>query len=354
MTSRRLMGGGMALLVFGAAAWAQAQTVTPQPASEAMPESNKLPLVGGLFSSKEQMQAPDNAAQPQEVIPDIPNFIPSYGTIEPSVLFTDDMIRRMKEELDRVERLIAAGMINVSEEDATEAAQEAKPMEAISFPAYRVASIVYRSPSDWMVWLDGKRVTPKRNDGAVRVVAVGPDSVRLSWSPEDWDRRMLVWNEKQEPSAEIIKIRAQDAHTGIDEGHSAITATMRPNQTWVTAYPVVVEGSHPELSISLTPQSDQASLSEGGGGKDALDLIARKQAQQINANSQKLVSEEKPTLQSRKAQQKTDAALPGTPSAANAASLPPEAAPFQDRTPTSLNDVLNAIDKADSAAANKQ
>lgn len=354
------LGGGLANV------WAQTPAPvvgaeTSPPAVTSPTEADKTTSGSGLFAAGEQIQAlmgtpAGNNAQAPATVPDIPNFSPSYGTIDTSVLFSDSMIVRMKEELDRVERLLATGAIITDASTEMQAnIPEVKPIAAIPFQAYHVASIVYRSPVDWMVWLNGKRVTPKRNEGPVRVVGVGPDSVRLSWSPEDWDERILVWRDKQEPSAEILKIRALDAHAGIDEEHKTVTATMRSNQTWVTAYPMIVEGRHPELEISLTPQGAQTGLPNAEGNtKDALDDIAKRQAQQINANSQKLATEEKPTLQSKQEQKKAMAAQAAIPPAAAAVTspVPPEVAPLQDRTPTSLNDVLNAIG-TDSTKANK-
>lgn len=368
MKKRGMVCSGMVLALLGgglANVWAQ--TPTPAPAMGAAPvatppaEAEKNASGTGLFIGREQVQAlmggvTANDVQAPGTPPDMPDFAPSYGTIDTSVLFSDDAIVRMKEELDRVERLLATGAITPdAATEMQESTPEVKPVVAIPFQAYHVASIVYRSPADWMVWLNGKRVTPKRNEGPVRVVGVGPDSVRLVWSPEDWDERIPVWRDKQAPSAEILKIRALDAHTGIDEERRTVTATMRSNQTWVTAYPMIVEGAHPELEISLTPQQGGQPVPQDAGGntKDALDDIAKRQAQQINANSQKLATEEKPTLLLKKEQKKAAAAQMATPpAAALTAPVPPEVAPLQDRAPTSLNDVLNAIG-TDSTKANR-
>lgn len=331
-----VINGGVALLLsVGGVTQVWAQTPVPASApvlgtetaptavASSVPQgSDSAPSTPNLFLSKDQLQAlvggaVEGAEKATEnagnSVTDIPGFIPSYGDMEVSVLFSDAVIQRMKEELDRVERLLATGALDASAQEASGVMEAAPPMSAIVFQAYHVASIVYRGPSDWMVWLDGKRVTPKRNDGPVKVVGVGPDSVRLAWSPEDWANRMLVWNNKQELSADVLKIRAFDAHTEIDAEHQTITATMRSNQTWVTSYPVVVEGTHPELTVSLTPQAVPDANAVGD-----IDGIVPQQAQPVNTNAQPVA-------------------------AAN--SLPPEAAQLQDRRPTSLNDILDSIGK---------
>jgi len=121
------------------------------------------------------------------------------------------------------------------------------------FPAFHVASIVYRQPGDWMLWVNGQRVTPKRLPEGITIAAVGPDYVTLSWKADNWEYRKQMWNEKAPLSPQLQRIKATNNQIGFSEETQTLKAVLRPNQTLATATPLIVEGNHPELAISLQP-----------------------------------------------------------------------------------------------------
>lgn len=229
-------------------------------------------------------------------------FTPSFGDMKTSIVFPDDDAELMRTSLDRIERIMAAGgkvggpeLVSRIEPTAPEAHVQQAP--TLIFKAFYVSSVVYRSPQDWMVWMNGGRITPKRNNGRVKVVGVGPDYVKLAWRARDWDYRMQVWSDKQELTPELRKIQARQATTFLDPQSRHVYAIMRPNQTWVTVRPMVVEGDHREFEVAITPEmktpTAEESLAEAGAifsikeAQEELDKKARNQANKIKTNSEK-------------------------------------------------------------------
>jgi hypothetical protein len=53
--------------------------------------------------------------------------------------------------------------------------QTAPPMDKIKLDA-----VIYYSPDDWTVWMQGKRWTPSSNDPRLHIISTAPDKVRLS------------------------------------------------------------------------------------------------------------------------------------------------------------------------------
>lgn len=300
------------------------------------------------------------------VVPDSDEpFTPSFGEMKTSIVFPDEDAELMKTSLDRIERIMAAGgkvggpeLASRIEPTAPEAVVQQAP--ALVFKAFYVSSVVYRGPRDWMVWMNGGRITPKRNDGRVKVVGVGPDYVKLAWRAKDWDYRMQVWNDKQELTPELRKIQARQATTFLDPQSRHVYAVMRPNQTWVTVRPMVVEGDHREFEVTITPEAKtltaEESLAEAGaifsikGAQEELDKKAREQANKIKTNSEKQAEPKK--AQAAPQATTTAVGVGAVPAATGALPMQPMTAAPQPPTgtspslpsaPASLNDFLSAV-----------
>jgi hypothetical protein len=44
-----------------------------------------------------------------------------------------------------------------------------------------LSAIVYHAPDDWRIWLNGQSFTPAATPGALEILAVTADTVRLAW-----------------------------------------------------------------------------------------------------------------------------------------------------------------------------
>lgn len=301
------------------------------------------------------------------VPPDNGNFVPSYGTMKKSAIFPDSDIELMRTALDKSERIMAAGQMPSPEMETVQTPVEAAPppqqLPDLLFPVYHVSSILYHSPGDWMVWLNGQRVTPKRNKGDVRVTGVSRDFVQLSWKPDNWEYRQQVWNDKTALAPELQRILAAQARTYVNVQGQTVSAVMRANQTWVTVNPIVVEGKHPELEVtvkaeSLTdPDTGEKSIFSTKTAKEYIAGMARKTAQKVNENSQKAAE-----AAMRPAANKAAAAMPANAQPARGimegavmpqTAMPRAAAtqfPVTPAAPASLDDILSAVNNAPPAA----
>jgi cytidylate kinase len=341
------------------------------PVAGTLPNSNtSTAQESGQSKRAMLMSALNGITVPDSNVP----FTPSYGDITTSILLSDEDAELMRTALDRVERVLASGKeINrpntggVAERPDVQTPEGTPaPPADLEFHTYHVASILYRSPSDWMVWLNGERVTPKRNHGKARVVRVTPDTVTLAWEASDWENRMQVWSDDEPLSAELKKIQARSAITRVDEQTRTVTAIMRQNQTWVTVRPMVVEGNHPEFGVVVKPDAVAnkdpnkalAGLKASFSSKAAhkyMDTVAKTNANKVMANSQKAPNEEAADTKN-----KVDIVQAGQTSpvaqntqampAANNSQVQPLAAPIMAPPElgqsASLNDVLSAISNA--------
>jgi len=75
------------------------------------------------------------------------------------------------EKADRQARDVMAGL-----QSPAAPAPEPEPPDA------HLGALVYLGPDRWVLWLNGERRTPRDRGGAMRIVAVGPDRVRIGWT----------------------------------------------------------------------------------------------------------------------------------------------------------------------------
>ncbi len=354
-------------------AWAQAPSSVPAPS--ALPAVMTPPAAPATEPTVPSAPVPAETAPAIEPKP----YVASYGDIPTTVLFSDDEITQMKSTLDQIEPLLASGQVpaqqvTVAPVESTEApVTEALP--SLEFPAVHVSSVVYRGPRDWMIWMNGKRVTPKRNDGVVRVVGVRPDQVQLSWKPENWMYRLQVWEDKGEMSPEMKKLQSRTGATYINTAHETVSAIMRPNQTWVTVRPMIVEGKHTDFAVIVTPQApdkktdappaspgetppdtvpvEKAKPFSGRLAQEYIETIAKRNSADIYKNSRQYAQEQ---MEKPKPAPVTPAVQPVSPVAAGQGNVsnPTTQQPVMPTaggtsgTPQSLNDVLNAISNSTS------
>lgn len=101
----------------------------------------------------------------------------------------------------------ARGTITASRTSKPSRATATEPRQAMDI--LHLSAIVYHDPTDWRVWLNGRRFTPNSRAGTIELVDVGPDAVWLLWH-------------------------------GLDQ--PATPVQLRPNQSYVIASGMIVEG----------------------------------------------------------------------------------------------------------------
>lgn len=294
-------------------------------------------------------------------------FNPSFGGYKESVFFDDSITKLMIKTLDRTERIMDAGGIiagpSVDErtpntpEGGVPVVTEAEVIPELIFRAYHVSSIMYQSPKVWAVWINGERITPKRNKRRARVVAVGPDYVRLNWKPDLWEYRKQVWDDEQPLSKALQKIKAKNAISGVDVQTKSIYATLRQNQTWVTVYPLVVEGNHQDLRVRVTPQAKEESdaeklqgLAEQYSAKKAKEYVDEVLEKKAKRKAEPSATTAQPATGVAGQPSATPGAAPNigmpaipAPPIPGSANPPASTTTQQPATPSTLNDILNAV-----------
>lgn len=205
-------------------------------------------------------------------------FSPSFREDIGSVLYSEEKVSEMKIILGRIEALLAKGQspdIEIADETLPNINGPAPAIiPDLRFPAFYIASIVYHSPKDWMLWINGQRVTAKRKYEGLQVAYVGPEKVQLIWKPDEWKYRQQIWNASVKQSKDLQRLAAHEAITYVDKKNKHVVATLRPNQTWVTATPLIVEGQHTNFAITMKPDANTLNRASEFSAKKAQELIA--------------------------------------------------------------------------------
>ena len=152
-------------------------------------------LAVGVLTAPKAATAAGLESSPASVAP----HPESRKRVGDSVLFS-----RQAQDLIEAAR---GGMVAVS--------RKGQPLIPTASEAYQavdilhLSAIVYHDPTDWRVWLNGRRFTPNSRAGTIEIVEVGPDAVWLLWH-------------------------------GLDQ--PATPVQLRPNQSYVMASGTIVEG----------------------------------------------------------------------------------------------------------------
>lgn len=73
-----------------------------------------------------------------------------------------------------------APAVDGDDEDASDETAEQVPVDR-GRRVLTLSGVVYQSPQDWTIWLNGERVTPKNIPENVRGLIVQTDHIRLRW-----------------------------------------------------------------------------------------------------------------------------------------------------------------------------
>lgn len=357
-TRYSLLLGSMLTLV-SMDAWAQETAPTPAtaPAPVAAPEAPAPASTIEIGPQEEKI---------------LRSFKPSYGTVGTSILYSKDNIVALKALLDDVERILALGgsprPLDLAARPAgQEVGAEAGKIElpTLEFPVFHVASVVYRNNSDWMLWINGQRVTPKRKLPDLQIISVRPDQVQVGWKADNWEFRKDVWRDNIGASTQLQKLKSRQGSVAQSDENQMLVATMRPNQTLVTVGPVLVEGNHPSFATSVSPQMQQStaevaaeegeasesgkaataerpSLFSGKMAQDYIDRVAKQSSDEISQNSAKELAKK---LQPKPQAAEKPPAQPAQDEATQPAAPAPVAPVPQQNVPApqTLDDILNAV-----------
>lgn len=195
----------------------------------------------------------------------------SYGKSSLSVLFLPTQIDRMRAGMKAYEDAHAPGNVVFSKvEPEKPVTVEEKVKEPDNYPVFFLSSVVYHDPSDWSLWISGHKITSRKNDTDVNVLAVSREGATFSWKPSYADVIARRVEEKKIAAPDAVKNKlAVHQLVTQDPQTQAITFTLKQNQTFAVAYFRVFEGFMD--SAALPPLSANA-VSENGS--IAIDPLA--------------------------------------------------------------------------------
>lgn len=121
-----------------------------------------------------------------------------------------------------------------------------------TYPQFYLDSLVYHSPTDWLVWINGEKITPEtpKESKNIHVVTVDNEKVTLAWFPLTMSAVLEVW-----------KLMPNEAIT-IDKQRNQVIFTLRPNQTFSSYILRVLEGKQEPVIV------DMSQIGEDGSAMD--------------------------------------------------------------------------------------
>jgi hypothetical protein len=116
-----------------------------------------------------------------------------------------------------------------------------------TYPQFFLSSIMYHSPTDWAVWINGEKITQKEieNKSHLFVVDVNGQKVTLEWRPERMDKITDV--------AASTKNSTQNP-VSVDLLNNKVEFTLKGNQTFTSYSMKIVEGRVSPVTVDRSGQ----------------------------------------------------------------------------------------------------
>ncbi len=194
----------------------------------------------------------------------------SFGSYPYSLFFTGSQVTMMRLALTTAEN--RPGVDTVEAEAVKDANVPAAPSEPASYPVFFMNSIVYHSPTDWAVWVSGKKITPQTNPTDIKIVTLDNHQATFSWLP-NYQQALIVRNAQHSfaPTTKVAHRLAARQGVSFNETTGTVTFTLRPNQSFAAGYMSVFEGSMqspgmPPASGMPTPAPASNAVTIGDGG----------------------------------------------------------------------------------------
>lgn len=135
-----------------------------------------------------------------------------------------------------------------------------------TYPQFYLSSIVYHAADDWVIWINGDKITqatsPEHSD--VHVTRITADEVDFEWLPPAMDKVTQVW--RQYPNDEVK----------VDLLRGKVWFTLKPNQTFSSYVMRIVEGKVTPVAVDNAKLNDALLAAE----KAAADAQKKKEEEE--------------------------------------------------------------------------
>jgi hypothetical protein len=180
---------------------------------------------------------PSDPNRPTQPIAAVEKYY-SYGRSNSSLFFLPEQVQRMKEAVRTFEDGGAKPVEPLPQSVAPQPADE-----PATYPVFHLASIVYERAGAWSLWISGQKITSRRNDTDLTVLAVGRDSATFAWQPSFTDAMNMRYRSKAFASTEPVKNRLTATQIANYDPETGIARfTLRPNQSFAVGYFSTFEG----------------------------------------------------------------------------------------------------------------
>jgi len=152
------------------------------------------------------------------------------------------------------------------------------------YPQFFLESLVYHSPNDWTIRINGRQITPQTPGGdetKLSVIAIDHDKVVLRWKPVEMARVLDAWDKLpgndtgQKSSGDNARVemdfnaKAPNKFSGVpivvDREHRLVTFTLRPNQTFSSFAMEILEGKVRPVTVDNMAGHTDASANNTTG-----------------------------------------------------------------------------------------
>jgi len=108
-----------------------------------------------------------------------------------------------------------------------------------TYPQFFLQSLVFHSPSNWVVWIENQKLTQDspKGDAELSVVNIDQDKVSLQWRPVSMEKVNAIWD----------KMPNNEANVNKREG--TVIFTLRPNQTFSSYVMRPLEGKVQPVTV---------------------------------------------------------------------------------------------------------
>lgn len=238
----------LTLVFLAIAAGAPTQRASAQGSATdvATPPSATEPTVAGLLNAKTSQESPHKFR---------------------SLFFTPEEVANIKYALNIYKKNTAGrgGSDDLDEEDFLRrlTGLNSQPQQAnryYSYPQFFLESLVYHASNNWIVWINGQKLTqdsPTENSD-LSVVSIDKDKAQILWRPVAMEKVTEVWDKS--PNNEVAVSRRD----------GTVKFTLRPNQTFSSYVMYVLEGKVQPVTVDTHAMQIPAVLDTD---EDAVDYM---------------------------------------------------------------------------------
>ena len=210
-----------------------------------------------------QAQTPAPAAEKTDSVPASaskkPASLPS-SQIE-SMLFTNNEMQSIRAAINTYKSHVGTDMFNTERGDV----QDSRAASQIyTYPQFFLDSLVYHSPTDWVVWVNNLKITQDtaRANTDLTVEAINKNTVTIQWRPTSIDKSRAFASAAKNPPAPGITA---------DKVKGTIQFTLHANQTFSSYVMRVLEGRVLPVTVDLSKEMVAQSITEGQSSELNLD-----------------------------------------------------------------------------------